>query len=210
MDLTAVQTELKTAGSSWIADHILSTGKDKIISIIYTKTGIDLNKIPELSNIDMQTILKLEKDKNILTDLKNGWYQAVSSEFGIPLSDVASISAKLKAQLLTDDKLQKWWRPLFGYATLIAFLFLSISVCIFVVSTIFIKDPIRLKELNTTLSAIIGLMANPSYWMLPTAVLGISAWTRGQEKTKRMDLLVKTDPTQASTQQPAVRYTNKK
>lgn len=82
-------------------------------------------------------------------------------------STIAAVNATMQAEAKSDHWLQWSWRPLFGY-----------TAC-----AVLVNNYILLPYLKPV--GILPIEVPSEVWIMIMAVLGVAAWTRGQENIQR-------------------------
>jgi hypothetical protein len=85
-----------------------------------------------------------------------------------------TVNATMRSEAGADDAWTRRWRPFWGYMSAVAFFVQVVSVAY----VMFVGGDASLLNALGSLSV---------FWTVPLAVLGVSAWSRGQEKLLRIE-----------------------
>lgn len=126
---------------------------------------------PEAVN---QVLPNLDADKiaEKMREAENAWAEAVRAEAQAAASSVASTQETIRAELASEDRFQRWWRPLYAFELT----FECAALWAVLVHGFWIKD---LTAINTMIGAT-GLLV--SYWGFRFGVLGVYVSGRTREK----------------------------
>lgn len=93
---------------------------------------------------------------------------------------LAEVNATMRAEATSEHWPQWSWRPFWGFTSGTAFLFVCILCCVLGYRAVTEKDMNALGMIPQLVSAFAALFA------IAGAILGVTAWKRGQEKIERI------------------------
>ena len=100
--------------------------------------------------------------------------EAKKAESEAETARLQTVNETMRSEASADDPWTRRWRPAWGFISAAAF-FLQVSAIAYLM---FAGDP-------TSAVLITSIGSLSVFWSVPLAILGISAWTRGQEKMLR-------------------------
>jgi len=121
---------------------------------------------------DPKAMLELER---ITIEREKLALEAQKAESEAETARLETVNATMRAEAGADDPWTRRWRPAWGFISAGAF-FLQVAAIAYLM---FAGDP----ESAVLITSIGSLSV---FWSVPLAILGISAWTRGQEKMLRV------------------------
>lgn len=89
------------------------------------------------------------------------------------------VNETMRAEAQSEHWPQWSWRPFWGFTSGLAFLFVAVLCCVLGYRAIVEKDSAALTMIPQLVSAFAALFA------IPGAILGVTAWKRGQEKIEK-------------------------
>lgn len=99
----------------------------------------------------------------------------VKADLEAETSRIISVNETMRAESASDDIWQRRWRPFWGFSSAFAF-FMQVGA----ISYLMLVGHPKAGEMINALGSL------TVFWGVPMAVLGISAWQRGQEKLERI------------------------
>ncbi|KKM97252.1 hypothetical protein LCGC14_1169960 [marine sediment metagenome] len=164
---------LAKAGLSLLAKAGIRKGMD----YVKEKTGIDLGSI-ELDadgNIPDDKIVEL---KTAEMEHEESLQQIALEKFKVGEREDTAKMETVNATMQSETKASKWWssawRPFWGFTSAIAFLVVSIFVCVLAYKGIIEGDANALAMIPQFITSIAMLFA------IPGGILGVTAWHRGK------------------------------
>jgi hypothetical protein len=95
-------------------------------------------------------------------------------------AQVESVNATMRAEAASEHWAQWLWRPVWGFVSAAAFLVVCVLVCRIGWEAVVGKDMTAINMIPQLVGAFSWLFA------IPGAILGVTAWKRGEEKIERL------------------------
>ena len=105
--------------------------------------------------------------------------EARIAELKADTATVTAVNGTMQAESVSEHFVQYAWRPIWGFASAAAFLFVSLLFCFLAYVAIIQRQPEALKMVPELISAFSMLFATPA------AILGVASYWRGKEKLSK-------------------------
>lgn len=157
----------------WCAGDKAEATANRVLDIAKSVTGLsDPKSAVDAILADPAMALELQK-------------QIMALELALAQEDLKAMSevnATMRAEGASEHWPQWSWRPFWGFTSGLAFLFVAVLCCVLGYRAIVEKDSAALTMIPQLVSAFAALFA------IPGAILGVTAWKRGQEKIEKIKI----------------------
>ena len=93
------------------------------------------------------------------------------------------VNATMRAEAGSDDKWQKRWRPYWGFVSGTAWGIIALSMAVLIGCIAF---SVKGVDVGTIVQVGKAVGEMDMFWLIALTVLGVTTWTRGQEKKERL------------------------
>ena len=155
----------------WIAGDKAEATANRVLEVAKSVTGIaDPKSAVDALNADPALALEFQK-------------ALIGLELALAQEDnkaIAEVNATMRAEAASEHWPQWSWRPFWGFSSGLAFLAVAILCCWLGYLSVSAHDTTALTMIPQLVSAFATLFA------IPGAILGVTAWKRGQEKIEKI------------------------
>ena len=113
-----------------------------------------------------------------------------TSKWQAETARIEAVNETMRAEAGADDKWQKRWRPYWGFVSATAWGIIALSYAILVACIAFSVKGVDASALNAVGNSLAEMTV---FFGIAGAILGVSAWKRGDEKIERIKARVTID-----------------
>lgn len=172
----------KVADFAPILGSALVPGGGAIGSLISAAFGTknDPSEIMAAIERDPQAAVKLKEiESTEAIELKRIAMQSVTLQLAEKTKQVLAVNATMQEEAKSDNWWTSGWRPFWGFISGGAFFVISCAICYLAYKAVIGKQPEALTMIPQLISSLAMLFS------IPMAILGVTAWHRGQLQRTR-------------------------
>lgn len=148
-----------------IPDHV-----DPVLAI-KNRLNADPQALLTIRTLELNNQHELQK---LMIGLETVKIQEETKRITEETNQLLSVNATMQSEGKSEHWVQYSWRPFWGFSSGAAFLFVCVLVCLLAWRAIVEKDATAMSQIPLIIGAFATLFA------IPGAILGITAWKRGQ------------------------------
>lgn len=186
MDWTSIGTTLAKAGLTTLSTALLGPAGPTVSGMICGWLGLDASapdaaaqaaqQLTDPAAVERLRIKQMECE----VELTKLTLAAETARIQAEGAQVESVNVTMRAEAASEHWAQWLWRPVWGFVSAAAFLVVCVLVCRIGWEAVQGKDMAAINMIPQLVGAFSWLFA------IPGAILGVTAWKRGQEKIERI------------------------
>ncbi len=186
MDWKNMAQTLAKAGLTTLSTALLGPAGPTVAGMLSGWLGLSDNdpqaqEKAELALADPKVLADLKmKEMDCQVELTKLTFAAETARLQADSSQVDAVNRTMQAEAASEHWAQWLWRPVWGFVSAAAFLVVCILVCNIGWNAVQGKDMAAINMIPQLVGAFSWLFA------IPGAILGVSAWKRGEEKIERI------------------------